>query len=178
MWDLSGPGIEPMSPAFAGKFFTTSPRDALSQDLLTSHTLDILGSVFLCCEGPYCILEDVEQHLQPRSPGFQWQPKTIPDCQISPERQNSPPSGESLVYSIILRGTSLWWRASSVSQGGWVPAITLLEDEARVPYVFLLVSDQCYWDSNSIFTKSNWWSMQKMPPICWKIWHFPQIFSL
>ena len=25
MWDLSGPGIEPMSPALAGGFFTTEP---------------------------------------------------------------------------------------------------------------------------------------------------------
>ena len=26
MWDLSGPGIEPVSPALAGRFFTTEPR--------------------------------------------------------------------------------------------------------------------------------------------------------
>ena len=25
MWDLPGPGIEPMSPAFAGRFLTTEP---------------------------------------------------------------------------------------------------------------------------------------------------------
>ena len=25
MWDLPGPGFEPMSPALAGKFFTTEP---------------------------------------------------------------------------------------------------------------------------------------------------------
>ena len=25
MWDLPGPGIEPMSPALAGRFFTTEP---------------------------------------------------------------------------------------------------------------------------------------------------------
>jgi len=25
MWDLLGPGIEPMSPALAGRFFTTEP---------------------------------------------------------------------------------------------------------------------------------------------------------
>ena len=26
MWDLPGPGVEPMSPALAGGFFTTEPR--------------------------------------------------------------------------------------------------------------------------------------------------------
>ena len=26
MWDLPGPGIEPVSPALAGRFFTTEPR--------------------------------------------------------------------------------------------------------------------------------------------------------
>jgi len=25
MWDLPGPGIKPMSPALAGRFFTTEP---------------------------------------------------------------------------------------------------------------------------------------------------------
>ena len=25
MWDLPGPGIEPMAPAWAGSFFTTGP---------------------------------------------------------------------------------------------------------------------------------------------------------
>jgi len=27
MWDLLGLGIEPMSPALAGKFFTTEPTE-------------------------------------------------------------------------------------------------------------------------------------------------------
>ena len=29
MWDLSGPGIEPASPALAGGFFTTEPPEKL-----------------------------------------------------------------------------------------------------------------------------------------------------
>ena len=26
LWDLPGPGVEPVSPALAGRFFTTEPR--------------------------------------------------------------------------------------------------------------------------------------------------------
>ena len=36
MWDLPGPGIEPMSPALAGRFFTTEPlRKPWKQNTLT-----------------------------------------------------------------------------------------------------------------------------------------------
>ena len=30
MWDLPGPGVEPMSPALAGGFYTTEPSGKLS----------------------------------------------------------------------------------------------------------------------------------------------------
>ena len=33
MWDLPGPGIEPVSPALAGRFLTTAPPGK-SQELL------------------------------------------------------------------------------------------------------------------------------------------------
>ena len=37
MWDLPGPGIEPVSPALAGGFFTTgAPGNPLKRTLLAS----------------------------------------------------------------------------------------------------------------------------------------------
>ena len=33
MWDLSGPGIEPVPPALAGDFFTTEPQRSPSHDI-------------------------------------------------------------------------------------------------------------------------------------------------
>ena len=36
MWGLSGPGIEPVSPALAGGFFTTEPPGKLAVSLLNS----------------------------------------------------------------------------------------------------------------------------------------------
>ena len=34
MWDLPGPGLEPMSPAFAGRFLTTAPPGKPPKDIL------------------------------------------------------------------------------------------------------------------------------------------------
>ena len=35
MWDLPGPGLEPVSPALAGGFLTTAPPGKPELDLLT-----------------------------------------------------------------------------------------------------------------------------------------------
>ena len=45
MRDLPGSGIEPMSPALAGKFFTTVPPGKLSliYSLLKSYTIKFLN---------------------------------------------------------------------------------------------------------------------------------------
>ena len=39
MWDLPGPGMEPVSPALAGRFFTTEPPGKPSCIIL-EHTLN------------------------------------------------------------------------------------------------------------------------------------------
>ena len=42
MWDLPGPGIEPVSPALAGGFLTTAPPGkSLNDILLTVYTIQI-----------------------------------------------------------------------------------------------------------------------------------------
>ena len=45
MWNIPGPGIEPMSPALAGRFSTTGPQRKSSLDILrvtAHHSLDCL----------------------------------------------------------------------------------------------------------------------------------------
>ena len=37
MWDLPGPGVEPVSPALAGRFFTTGPPGKSSHWLFFFH---------------------------------------------------------------------------------------------------------------------------------------------
>ncbi|KAJ8797170.1 hypothetical protein J1605_017398 [Eschrichtius robustus] len=47
MWDLSGPGLEPVSPALAGRFLTTAPPGKYRELILNScyyHTF-CTGSV-------------------------------------------------------------------------------------------------------------------------------------
>ena len=38
MWDLPGPGLEPMSPALAGGFSTTAPPRKPQYDVLITYT--------------------------------------------------------------------------------------------------------------------------------------------
>ena len=40
MWDLSGPGVEPVSPALAGRFFTTEPpgKPSLAFQCVRAHS--------------------------------------------------------------------------------------------------------------------------------------------
>jgi len=49
MWDLPKPGIEPMSPALAGKFFTTEPPEKpehiLNYCILSNKTLFAEGTL-------------------------------------------------------------------------------------------------------------------------------------
>ena len=42
MWDLPGPGLEPMSPALAGRFSTTAPRGKPFYDFLTTKTAEFI----------------------------------------------------------------------------------------------------------------------------------------
>ena len=44
MWDLPGPGLEPMSPALAGGFLTTVPPGKPSTDLQQRHQDNSIGS--------------------------------------------------------------------------------------------------------------------------------------
>ena len=44
MWDLPGPGLEPVSPALAGGFFTTvPPGKSYNEYLLTNHHVPRIG---------------------------------------------------------------------------------------------------------------------------------------
>ena len=43
MWNLPGPGIEPMSPALAGEFLTTGPPGKSLCQILDSNVLRIFG---------------------------------------------------------------------------------------------------------------------------------------
>ena len=37
MWDLPGPGLEPMSPALAGRFLTTAPPGKSKRKEILTH---------------------------------------------------------------------------------------------------------------------------------------------
>ena len=41
MWDLPRPGLEPMSPALAGRFSTTAPLGKPSKDFYNGHLFNI-----------------------------------------------------------------------------------------------------------------------------------------
>ena len=47
MWDLPGPGLEPMSPALAGRFLTTVPPGKSSYSFLQIDFIHLLGSLNL-----------------------------------------------------------------------------------------------------------------------------------
>ena len=47
MWDLPGPGLEPMSPALAGRFLTTVPPGKLRQIFVSNTILRFKKSEFL-----------------------------------------------------------------------------------------------------------------------------------
>ena len=46
IWDLPRPGIEPMSPALAGGFFTTEPPGKPCTEVLN---LDVVQCIYFCC---------------------------------------------------------------------------------------------------------------------------------
>ena len=45
MWDLPGPGVEPLSPTLAGRFFTTEPPgkppDSTTNEVVLSNLLSV-----------------------------------------------------------------------------------------------------------------------------------------
>ena len=52
MWDLPGPGLEPLSPSLAGGFLTTAPPEKSSLSLLRSlilHFSSVFCNIFFCC---------------------------------------------------------------------------------------------------------------------------------
>ena len=49
MWDLPGPGFEPMSPALAGGFLTTVPPGKSDKKFLNGHLWRISFSNFHIC---------------------------------------------------------------------------------------------------------------------------------
>ena len=51
MWDLPGPGIEPVSPALAGGFLTTAPPGKSLRDYLTVPLLFLFESNFIIVRG-------------------------------------------------------------------------------------------------------------------------------
>ena len=54
MWDLPGPGLEPMSPALAGRFLTTAPPGKklglfIGETVITLYiSVSLNGSKLLC----------------------------------------------------------------------------------------------------------------------------------
>ena len=42
MWDLPGPGIEPVTPALVGRFFTTEPPGKPSSRLLYTKDTEMI----------------------------------------------------------------------------------------------------------------------------------------
>ena len=52
MWDLHGPGIEPVSPALAGSFFTTEPPGKFRYDYVLisdSQQIQFYKELLLLC---------------------------------------------------------------------------------------------------------------------------------
>ena len=56
MWDLSGPGIDPLSSALAGRFFTTVP---LGKPLLVilNHFFSVLSLIYTSSESEASVSE-------------------------------------------------------------------------------------------------------------------------
>ena len=50
MWDLPRPGLEPVSPALAGRFSTTTPPGKPRKAFFLKHTSDELGMLHSRCE--------------------------------------------------------------------------------------------------------------------------------
>ena len=71
MWDLPGPGLEPMSPALAGRFLTTVPPGK-PQVLLIKST------------NKSQIKEKATKHNQPEVIRL-----SVATCPISPDQQNT-----------------------------------------------------------------------------------------
>ena len=71
MWDLPGPGIEPVSPALAGRFLTTAPPGKsqsgrfLTENIHSGLECDRVN--FSC--GQNDRRAEVEFHTAPQSPG-------------------------------------------------------------------------------------------------------------
>ena len=79
MWDLPGPGLEPMSPALAGGFLTTAPPGKPSSRLLDLVTLCLPLSSQICdkyCEnareGSFCFLWQFTAVSSCKGPGAPW----------------------------------------------------------------------------------------------------------
>ena len=49
LWDLPGPGLEPMSPALAGGFSTTAPPGKPDSSFLTGLWASLVFSIYLPC---------------------------------------------------------------------------------------------------------------------------------
>ena len=51
MWDLPRPGLEPVSPALAGRFSTTAPPGKPSKkSFLTCYSIEICNCFKVCCK--------------------------------------------------------------------------------------------------------------------------------
>ena len=55
MWDIPRPGIEPVSPALAGRFFITEPPEKHLKVNIINRTLYIIF-LLLCLHKPVCML--------------------------------------------------------------------------------------------------------------------------
>ena len=55
MWDLPGPGLEPVSPALAGRFLTTVPPGKPEEEVLDEKTSANMG----LCTSVYCTAQIV-----------------------------------------------------------------------------------------------------------------------
>ena len=77
MWDLPGPGLEPVSPALAGGFFTTAPPGKPERAILEATIVTVplvswnwfLASMFTVTQGKGVLfivnIADLEQDILP-----------------------------------------------------------------------------------------------------------------
>ena len=70
MWDLSGPGIEPMSSALAGRFFTTEPQEKPGPLLLLTIPLMLCSAVLGRSVVSDSAIPWIVAHQAPLSMGF------------------------------------------------------------------------------------------------------------
>ena len=80
MWALPGPGLEPVSPALAGRFLTPGPPGKSSPAILPTH----LSMSWPCLEA----LQGLNTPLQSRQPPF-WNPVSL----LPPPSLTSPLAG-------------------------------------------------------------------------------------